>query len=409
MTLLYIDPGTGSMLFSIFVGAAVAATFATRALWIKLKFIFSGGKAVKSSQTIPYCIFSDHKRYYNVFKDILDEFERRKIPTIYYTASADDPLLKEKYEYVKREFIGEGNKPYMKLNFLKADILIATTPNLGVYQWKRSPDCKYYIHIPHSSGELSGYRMFALDYYDAVFISCKAQGMYIRKIESLRPAIKRKELFNVGCLTLDSLKAKVDKVGKRTENTKPVVLLAPSWGESAILSKYGEELLAALSRTDFHIIVRPHPQSVVSEQAILKGLTEKFSSFEWNYDNDNFEVMRRADILITDFSSIVFDFAFVFKKPVIYSITDFDTSVYDADWLDEPMWSIRILPFLGKELKKEMFDNLGKIIRKELSNNIHTEKRNALIEEYWEEQGESVKLSVDKIIEIHEKLESKKV
>lgn len=39
---LYIDPGTGSMLFSLFIGLATTAVFAGRALILKLKFLFSG-------------------------------------------------------------------------------------------------------------------------------------------------------------------------------------------------------------------------------------------------------------------------------------------------------------------------------------------------------------------------------
>ena len=60
---LYIDPGTGSMLFSLFIGIAAVATFGARALLIKLKFLFSGGKVLDIDKTtrIPYVIFSDHK------------------------------------------------------------------------------------------------------------------------------------------------------------------------------------------------------------------------------------------------------------------------------------------------------------------------------------------------------------
>ena len=41
--LLYIDPGTGSMLFSIIIGIAGVLIFAGHALIIKLKFFFLGG------------------------------------------------------------------------------------------------------------------------------------------------------------------------------------------------------------------------------------------------------------------------------------------------------------------------------------------------------------------------------
>ena len=44
---LYIDPGTGSMLFSLFIGIAAAASFGLRALFIKLRFVFSAGKAIQ--------------------------------------------------------------------------------------------------------------------------------------------------------------------------------------------------------------------------------------------------------------------------------------------------------------------------------------------------------------------------
>ena len=42
---LYIDPGTGSMLFSVLVGLLATLYFVGKAAIIKLKFIFSGKKA----------------------------------------------------------------------------------------------------------------------------------------------------------------------------------------------------------------------------------------------------------------------------------------------------------------------------------------------------------------------------
>ena len=46
MTLLplYIDPGTGSMLFSLFIGLATTAIFGARALSLKIKGIVGRGK-----------------------------------------------------------------------------------------------------------------------------------------------------------------------------------------------------------------------------------------------------------------------------------------------------------------------------------------------------------------------------
>ena len=41
------------------------------------------------------------------------------------------------------------------------------------------------------------------------------------------------------------------------------------------------------------------------------------AQLEWNRDTDNYEVLKRADILISDFSGVIFDFALVYDKPVI--------------------------------------------------------------------------------------------
>ena len=95
-----------------------------------------------------------------------------------------------------------------------------------------------------------------------------------------------------------------------------------------------------LIQTGWHIVIRPHPQSIVSEKEMLDGLKQKNSQIEWNFDNDNFNILNRADLLISDFSGVIYDFSLIFNKPIIYADTNFDTLPYDADWLDEQIWSL---------------------------------------------------------------------
>ena len=45
--LLYIDPGTGSMLFSILIGIVGTFVFFGQQVLLKIKFIISGGKTQK--------------------------------------------------------------------------------------------------------------------------------------------------------------------------------------------------------------------------------------------------------------------------------------------------------------------------------------------------------------------------
>ncbi|MBR4819722.1 MAG: hypothetical protein IKZ74_06690, partial [Clostridiales bacterium] len=174
---LYIDPGTGSMLFAILIGLLGVARFAFKGLWVKIRFLFSGGKAKDNSdQSIPLAVFSDDKRYWSVFEPILKELDKRGVDCVYMTASEDDPGLSQtEMKHVRTECIGPGNKAFAKLNFLKATILLSTTPGVDVYQWKRSSDVKYYVHIPHSPAEMTTYRMFGIDFYDAVLCSGQFQ------------------------------------------------------------------------------------------------------------------------------------------------------------------------------------------------------------------------------------------
>ncbi|MBQ5751662.1 MAG: hypothetical protein IIV89_02320, partial [Bacteroidaceae bacterium] len=129
---LYIDPGTGSMLFTVLIGIVGAAVYSLRMLLIKLRFRLSGGKAEVSQTEIPLLIFSDNKRYWTIFEPVCRELDRLGMDVVYWTASPDDPALSCPYSHVKAEFIGEDNKAFAKLNYVNATIVFSTTPGLDV-------------------------------------------------------------------------------------------------------------------------------------------------------------------------------------------------------------------------------------------------------------------------------------
>lgn len=401
--LLYIDPGTGSMLFSLCIGIATTLVFAFRAIAIKLRFILSGGKGGKfSASKIPYVIFSDHKRYWNVFKPICDEFEKRKIPLVYYTQSEDDPCLSQPYTYIKSEFIGEGNKGFIKLNFLNARVVLSTTPGLDVLQWKKSKNAEYYIHIQHSVTDLSLYRMFGLDHYDSVLLTGLYQEKDIRLLETIRGTPK-KELLVTGSVYMDEESKHLAHLPayKGPDFKNITVLVAPSWGKNAILSKFGSRFLDALLATDFKIIIRPHPQSQISEKGMLEKLMEKFKGAEkiqWNFDNDNLSVMNSADILISDFSGILFDFSLLLNRPVLFADVQFDKSEYDAAWIDHELWTFQTIRKIGIELTESEFPRIGEIIKSAINNKSLEAERKKAKEEAWQYQGKSVEKTVDYII-----------
>lgn len=402
---LYIDPGTGSMLFTILIGVIGAAVYSLRMLVIKLRFRLTGGKTKSGTEKLPFVIFSDDKRYWTVFEPICREMDRRGRDVVYMTASEDDPALKNPYPHVKAQFIGEGNKAFTRLNFLNAAIVLSTTPGLDVYQWKRAKDVQFYVHIPHAASDITMYRMFGIDYYDAVLLSGEYQVGQVRALEQLR-GLPEKELVKVGIPYMDEMAARLRSAGPAPEHPR-TVLLAPSWGKSALFSIYGGKIIETLLKTGYHVIVRPHPQSFKSETEMIEKLMAEYPAsdrLEWNRDTDNFEVLRRSDILVSDFSGVIFDFTLIFDKPVIYTDPQFDVGLYDAWWLKEPLWTVSALPRLGCQLKPENMGNLKSLIDECLSDPRYAEGRRQARAETWEHPGEGARRTVDYLLQKYDEL-----
>ena len=155
-TFLYIDPGTGSMLFSIIIGIAATVFFLFRALVIKIKFLLTGSKQ-KDTLKNPIVIYNEGKQYCKLFAPILAEAEKRGLPVLYLTSYEQDPALSAGWKSLKAEYIGEGNKAFSRLNFLSADVVLMTTPGLNVYQLKKRKTVNHNYHIVHMPTDTTTY------------------------------------------------------------------------------------------------------------------------------------------------------------------------------------------------------------------------------------------------------------
>lgn len=393
---LYIDPGTGSMLFTILLAVIGSAFYSLRLLFMKLRFRLSGGMAEADKDLHELAIFSDDKRYWTVFEPICAELARRGQKVTYLTADKNDPALAYDNAFVKAAFLGEGNKAFAKLNLLRARVLLSTTPGLDVFQWKRSKQVRYYVHIPHAASEVVLYRMFGLDYYDGVLLSGQFQADDIRALEALRH-LPAKDLCLTGIPYMDVMKQRLTDA-PAIASTKKTILVAPSWGEQALFAIHGEAILARLLETDYQIIVRPHPHSFIVEKERLDKLMAAYPAsdrLEWNRDADNFSVLQRADLLISDFSGVVFDFALVYDKPVLYTDPQINLDVYDAWWLNKPLWTESALPRLGMALTAENLGMLDDLIAQLLADPRFTSGRAEVREECWAYPGEAAARSVD--------------
>ena len=375
----YIDPGTGSLLFSALFGIIGTLFFLSKALLIKLK-TFSFADKINKKENISKAkiiIYGEDKRYYNVFKPIIEELINLEIPTIYYSSSYDDKIFEIKSDFLKSEFIGTGNKAYAKLNFIEADICLMTTPNLDVFQLKRSKGVKKYVHITHSSAETSTYCLYSLDFFDAVFLNGEHQIRDIRELENKRNTII-KDLYVVGNPYLDEL-SKMEETITKENNNKKTILIAPSWGMNCLFRRFGEKLLDNIVNSDYNIIIRPHPQSLISDKDIIDKFQNRYkdkNNVEWDFNRVNIYSLSKADIMISDFSGVIFDYTFLFEKPVIIPSFAFDKRGTDAIEIDEEVWTFETIPKISFKLDENNFSNISQIIEDSINN--ETLKNNIL-------------------------------
>lgn len=408
---LYIDPGTGSMLFSILIGAAATLFFLGKAAILKLKLLFSAkknGVATTDTNYKKYVVYNEGMQYWNVFKPVCDEFEKRKIELTYYTSAEKDPCFEQNYKYVKPEFIGEGNMAFVRLNMLSAGVVLMTTPGLQVYQLKRSKNVKHYSHVLHMPNDATTYRLFGLDYFDSVLLTGDYQKTDLQYLENARN-ITKKELVTVGCSYLDILAEKIKSIPEE-DNHNFTVLVSPSWGSVGVLSKYGEKLLDPLAKTGWNIIIRPHPQSKKSEKEMLDRLEARYkdnANIVWDYERDNIYSLKKADIMISDFSGIIFDYTFLCDKPVIYVADNIDLRPYDAYDLGKELWQFETLKKMGIKLDENNFENIAEVIKNASDSKELSEQRKIAKETAWMNIGNAGKNIVDFMIQKEESLSKK--
>jgi hypothetical protein len=393
------------MLFSILIGAIATLYFLGRAAILKAKLLFGAkkdGVALTDNNFKQYVVYNEGMQYWNLFKPVCDEFEKRQLELTYYTSAENDPVFEQGYQFVKSEFIGEGNKAFVRLNMLSAGVVLMTTPGLNVYQLKRSKRVKHYAHILHAASDATMYRLFGIDYFDSVLLTGDYQGKDIRTLESQR-GIATKELVTVGCPYLDTLNKKMDAIPSE-ENHPFTVLVSPSWGAAALLSRYGEKLLDPLVDTGWRIIIRPHPQSKKSELELLTRLESRYkdkSNVEWDYERDNIYAMKKSDIMISDFSGIIFDYTFLCDKPVMYSVGQIDLRAYDAYDINQgkDLWQFKMLEKMGIALEESDFGSIRQVIESVKDNPQLAAARKEAKESAWMYQGNAGKQIVDFMVQ----------
>lgn len=309
--LAYIDPGTGSALVYVITALVLSIYFALRGFYYKVLELIFGFRVKKQKCNV--ALHSEDPRYEVVFLPLIRALTERRIDftylTMYERTGSFEPLPNGTVHHA----IPHGLVGYSFLNHLTAKVVVTTTPQLDVMTFRRSEKVQHYCHIPHALGESRYVRPYAYDFFDSVFCCGEILRNNIRRMEQIR-GLPAKQLHATGIPHYDALLAAAQHT-RTTTNARPLVLLAPSWGPLSIFQRFGTDLVKRLA-THYEVLVRPHPQMKISQPELYAEVLQ-LEGVEIDTQQSPADAMRRADILVSDISGIMHEFAFIHEKPVI--------------------------------------------------------------------------------------------
>ncbi|MGL4393635.1 MAG: CDP-glycerol glycerophosphotransferase family protein [Brevinema sp.] len=274
-----------------------------------------------------------------------------KTSVSYITLDPKDPLLAESIPNVKILLVKPNFHTWFQLSRLKADLFITTTPGLNSLALKRSPHVKHYSYYMHSPADLHWYQRYSFDSFDSICLSTTFQGSTLDAIEKTRIygfSYLKEQRHVIGLPYYDHYVAEFDRTEAQQGN-KPSVLIATNWGGNNYLNYMKYDLFDKFLSEGYEVIFRPHPQSFKADAKLINGICQKYQSHpDFTLDRDiNFmPSLKRADVMVSSISGIVFDYAFLTEKPFIIVDFERDTSKYAAfegDFLTEKPWEDRVL------------------------------------------------------------------
>tara|TARA_B110000240_G_scaffold168075_1_gene190269 strand:- start:2267 stop:3472 length:1206 start_codon:yes stop_codon:yes gene_type:complete len=368
--LLYIDPGTGSLLISALIGFIVSIIFSIKNFFYKTVSFFLGREYKGTNDFSGELVFfSEGKNYWNVFKPVVDELIKHKQKFVYLTADKEDDGLKINSDFCTSHYLGNLNQSFVLLNKLRAKMCVTTTPQLDILAWKRSKNVKHYCYLSHAPMDVHANKKFSFDYYDSVLCGNEYHITNLRQLELDRNS-KEKVLMKTGCTYFDLM----------TENTtgqKEHILIAPTWGDRSFFSSNGELLIEELLKGGHRVLYRPHPQSWTSEKELLDSIIFKFDKselFEIDKRVDNVYALSNAKLMITDTTSgIIYDVVFLHKIPIIAVDFKWDDGGYESSNIVSSASTKYLLEDFGRTISIEEIIDINNIIKKLSEVNITSE------------------------------------
>lgn len=248
----------------------------------------------------------------------------------YVSSTGGDPGRNFQHARLLTFTIGSGLLRTQFLNSLEARILVMSMPDLGTYQIKRSAGTRHYAYIHHSLVSTHmAYRPGAFDQFDSIFCSGPHHWEETRMYEAAHH-LEAKQLHQHGYGRLDDLLALTP-----TKGDGRTLLVAPSWGPQGLLENHASHLLDILTGAGFQVIVRPHPQTCRYAPSVIAGIGKRAAGdprVTLEQGVADAASLVQADLMISDWSGVAFEFALGMLKPVIF--VEVPRKVNDSAYVD---------------------------------------------------------------------------
>ena len=362
--------------------------------------------------------YSEKNGFYKYFRDVIEEILKHSDVVIHYiTSDPKDEVFKLQSEQFQVYYISE-NKLIVLMMKMDADVVVMTTPDLQKYHIKRSlvRDDIEYVYMDHAvaSANLT-LRKHALDHFDTIFATNEKMAQEIRAMEETYK-FPKKTIVKSGYSLIDNMIAAYreehgeEGLAGSFIAMQPEILIAPSWQEDNLMDSCIEEMLDALGSGQYHITVRPHPQYVRHFEEKLKLLAKKYEdnpNIELQTDFSSNKTVFDADVLITDWSGIAYEYAFTTLKPVLFINTPMKVMNPDYKEIDVVPFDIEARDQVGISVDTDALDTLQDTVYRLLTEEVYSKDALKKVrEKYLYHVGSSAEVGAKYLL--HELIEATK-
>ena len=267
--------------------------------------------------------YAENKASMDYFGSLISELtEKMNLQICYVTSVKDDPILDTKNQRILPFYIGDGTVRTKFFLTLKAKILVMDMPDLDQFHIKRSKIYPvHYVYLFHSMFSIHSYlRKGAIDNYDTIFCVGPHHVNEVRETEKIFE-LKPKNLVKYGFGRLDTLLQKKENFQITNSDTKDLIIIAPTYGDNNLLEKCGIKLIEILLKSNFRVILRPHLRTLKNSTKLIGSINEKFKknpNFILEKGDIPFDSYHNSKCMISDWSGISLEYAFIFERPVIF-------------------------------------------------------------------------------------------